>query len=91
MPITLFHRITPGMLAGGIDSPLQRPLLAERLKQTLANIILNEVQATMECVVQRQITLRDNVGGTSAEQLSGLFCPFHCTFIAQKPLWDREQ
>lgn len=42
----------------------------------------------MECVVQRQITLRDK-GGTSAEQLSDLFYPFHCTLIAQKPLWDR--
>ncbi|PZR08131.1 MAG: hypothetical protein DI539_23015 [Flavobacterium psychrophilum] len=44
----------------------------------------------LECVVQRQITLRDR-GGTSAEQLSDLFCPFYCADITQKSLWDRGQ
>jgi hypothetical protein len=65
-----------GHARGGIDSPLQRPLLAERLKQTLANIILNAVQATMECVVQRQITLRDNVGARQRNSFRGCFVLF---------------
>lgn len=62
------------------------------LEQVLANIILNAVRAgatrlwvTEERVgQQQQITLLDNAGGLSAEQLSALFRPFHST---KKGVW----
>ena len=70
-----------------IKRPMPLSLPPVLLEQVLANIILNAVQAgatrlwvTEERVgQQQQITLLDNAGGLSAEQLSALFRPFHST------------
>lgn len=67
--------------------PIRLSLPPVLLEQVLANIILNAVQAgatrlwiSMDCIDQQpRITLQDNAGGMSEEQLADVFRPFHST------------
>lgn len=75
------------IVAVNAPQPIRLFLPPVLLEQVLANIILNAVQAgatrlwiSMDGIDQQpRITLQDNAGGMSAEQLADVFRPFHST------------